>query len=456
MTGNPQPAPVRLSGELLSPGFIAAAFNAWRGAGIPFVVLRNYESLPASTTNDIDVLVSPKDLREAEAVLCRAAENSGFRLHNRGEFATLALYFSARDSAAQVHFDLFTALKWRGFDFLDCRDFLEMRIRRGPFNVPHPAHEAATNLTAFLIFAGKVKEKYWQSVREGFAAHPEVATKLLGRTYGAAQASFLVESGIQQRWSDIEAQTPALRRTLALRQVTLHPLRTAGSLLSDCLRLVKRLVHPPGVAVVLFGPDGCGKSTAAGSVIEGLKPTFPPEKGAHFHWKPPLFSARRRAARSPTTNPHAQPPRSRALSLVFFAFHWLEFFLGFYLCTLPRLFRGGMVLIDRYYYDFLVDQRRYRLRVPQKLVRLGYALVPKPDLAVLLDAPAEVLQNRKQEVPLSETVRQREMYLGLAREFPEIQTVDASRTPAEVSFAIMKSVLHSSAGRLARRGPAVR
>ena len=72
-------------------------------------------------------------------------------------------------------------------------------------------------------------------------------------------------------------------------------------------------------------------------------------------------------------------------------------------------FRGGLVLIDRYYYDFLIDQRRYRLQVPQWLVRLGLAFLKKPDLVLLLDAPADVLQSRKQEVALTETRRQRDV-----------------------------------------------
>src|SRR5437867_10209090 len=88
---------------------ITAVFRAWRAAEINFLVLRNYENLPHFTTNDIDVLVSPAQLRRAEQVLKAAATDAGFRLHNRAEFATLALYFSSRTSTAQVHFDLFTA-----------------------------------------------------------------------------------------------------------------------------------------------------------------------------------------------------------------------------------------------------------------------------------------------------------------------------------------------------------
>ena len=95
--------------------------------------------------------------------------------------------------------------------------------------------------------------------------------------------------------------------------------------------------------------------------MEGLSGTFSPQKVRHFHWKPPLFSARRQAARGPATDPHGLPARNPAVSLCYFGFHWLEFLLGSHLRLRPVTFRGGLVLIDRYYYDFFVDQRRYRL-----------------------------------------------------------------------------------------------
>ena len=99
--------------------FVTAVFCAWQQAHINFLILRNYESLPHFTTNDIDVLVQPEQLGRAERALLQAAALTGFRLHNRVQFATLALYLSSPQSNAQAHFDLFTSLKWRGFDFLD-------------------------------------------------------------------------------------------------------------------------------------------------------------------------------------------------------------------------------------------------------------------------------------------------------------------------------------------------
>src|SRR5512140_2316056 len=86
---------------------VTMVFQDWRRHRLDFLVLRNYEGLPEVTTNDIDVLVAPRHLRRAEDSLLESAERCGFRLHNRGEFATLALYLSSKRSTCRVqaHFD---------------------------------------------------------------------------------------------------------------------------------------------------------------------------------------------------------------------------------------------------------------------------------------------------------------------------------------------------------------
>jgi thymidylate kinase len=125
--------------------------------------------------------------------------------------------------------------------------------------------------------------------------------------------------------------------------------------------------------------------------------------------------------------------------------------LGSHLRLRPVTFRGGLVLIDRYYYDFFVDQRRYRLSVPPFVVRLGHFFLKKPDLVVLLDAPAEVLQARKQEVPLAETERQRQAYLALVKGLHNGRVVDATQPPEKVGADISGAILTFMAERTAKR-----
>jgi len=430
---------------------VEAVFRAWDQAQINFLVLRDYENLPCLTTNGLAVLVAPAQVRRAEQTLLGAAQAAGFRLHNRAQFAALALYLSSQQSNAQARFDLFTALKWRAFDYLQCQEFLGRKVPRGLFAIPHPADEAATNLLASVICHGKVQEKYQPSIAAGFRAEPAPAAQLLAATFGPRRAKFLVAAAAQAQWAAIEAATGVLRRALALRQLTRHPWRTLAALLADAARGVRLLLQPPGLTVVLCGADGSGKSTAARAVVDGLRATFSPPQGRHFHWKPPLFSTKRRAGRGPATDPHGQPVRNPAASLCYFGFHWLEFFLGSHLVLRPATARGGLVLIDRYYYDFFVDQRRYRLRVPPVFVRLGYSFLKKPDLVVLLDAPAEVLQKRKREVAPAETERQCRAYRALVQGLGNGRVIDATQPPEKVGADICRAVLDCLAERARKR-----
>jgi thymidylate kinase len=317
--------------------------------------------------------------------------------------------------------------------------------------VPRPGDEAATNLLAFLIYTRSVKEKYRADIRSGFIGDGGGALCLLTETYGLRRAMAVFDSVLREDWGAIEASTSDLRRALMVRQAIRRPLATAGALLNMGARLAGRWLRPPGLLVVLCGADGCGKSTAADKAIESLAATFSLAKGRHYHWKPPLLSTRRRAARGPVSNPHDQPVRNPVASLLYFGFHWFEFFLGTFTAVRPATFKGGLVLIDRYYYDFFVDPRRYRLRLPQALVRLGYRLLPKPDLAFLLDAPPEALQARKQEVPLEETARQCEAYRTLFRSLPCGRVVDATQPADQVAADIRRAVLDFLAARAAAR-----
>ena len=109
---------------------------------------------------------------------------------------------------------------------------------------------------------------------------------------------------------------------------------------------------------------------------------------------------------------------------------------------------------DRYYHDRLVDPLRYRYGGPMWLARWVGKLIPMPDLWILLDAPAEVLQARKQEVSFSETTRQRGAYLALMREMDNTVVVDASqpldKVVADVNAAILRFLAERTRKRLGR------
>ncbi|KKK82883.1 hypothetical protein LCGC14_2798930, partial [marine sediment metagenome] len=163
--------------------------------------------------------------------------------------------------------------------------------------------------------------------------------------------------------------------------------------------------------VVFLGTDGSGKSSVIHRLSRELSDEF---QGSHYvHLRPGLGRSTRNEGQ-PVTDPHANTPRSYLGSVVKAFYLLFDYTVGYFIKIRP-LRRSSLVLFDRYYHDMLVDPRRYRYGGPSWLARWVGTVIPKPDIFILLDAPAEVLYARKKEVAFEEVVRQRDAYLNLVR-----------------------------------------
>lgn len=142
------------------------------------------------------------------------------------------------------------------------------------------------------------------------------------------------------------------------------------------------------------------------------------------HLKPRVFMPRRGDSVTPVVAPHAKPARPALISvakiLVWLIEEWYSS-----LCLEKK---NELLICDRNYHDLLVDPKRYRYGGPLWAASLVAVLMPQPDLWVLLDAPAEILQARKQEVAPQETARQRQAYLAFIGKQRRHRIVDASRS----------------------------
>jgi thymidylate kinase len=200
-----------------------------------------------------------------------------------------------------------------------------------------------------------------------------------------------------------------------------------------------------------MGPDGSGKSSVIAEYMRGLGPVF--AGTARFHLRPYLLRSLS-AGQGISTAPHGKKPRGPLPSIAKLLFLWVDYVLGYYLCVRPLLSRSTLVVFDRYYYDLLIDAHRFRYGGPKWLVRLIGALIPTPDLILVLDAPAEVLLARKQEVSAEESARQAAAYRNLVGS-PLVRgravLVDASRPLQQVVQECKDQTLILLARRTAKR-----
>ena len=192
--------------------------------------------------------------------------------------------------------------------------------------------------------------------------------------------------------------------------------------------------------VAFLGCDGSGKSAVIHGVARQLR-----SRGIRVtcgHWRPVAFGGGDRSGHLATApDPHGQVPRGLAGSVAKLGWLWLNWWCGWFR-WLRRARRSGVVLFDRYHADLLVDPRRYRYGGPRRLARLASRLMPQPDLVVFLDAPPEVLLQRKQEVSRDALERSRERYLSLCTGHPRFRIIDASRPLADVVAAACAAIDH--------------
>jgi thymidylate kinase len=128
------------------------------------------------------------------------------------------------------------------------------------------------------------------------------------------------------------------------------------------------------------------------------------------------------------------------MSLAALIFVISDWWIGYWTRIVRQRAKLGLVVFDRHLLDVLVDPARYRLGGPSWVARAACRLVPRPDLIVVLDAPASVVRARKQEVSTAESQRQSLAYRRLAADVPGAHLVDATMTPEQVVDAVISIV----------------
>jgi hypothetical protein len=99
------------------------------------------------------------------------------------------------------------------------------------------------------------------------------------------------------------------------------------------------------------------------------------------------------------------------------------------------------------YHDLFIDPTRFRYYGPVWFARLVGKLVPSPDLWILLDTPAEVMQSGDQPLLSAETLRQLEAYRSFVKTRKRYVILDAGKPVACVTEEAYAAIIDMLAQR---------
>lgn len=406
-------------------------FSFLNESGISYVVVGDVSEYPQKIKSDIDIVIQPKDLPlVGDFLLTFTRKYQGLNLvqclqHEQTAWYFVLARFDENGIPEFLHPDICGDYFRNGALLLRAVDLLEGRIEAIDSTGAGKGFFVSSSKMEFIYYLlkkidkGKLYHHHKIHITSEWHKDPEGCREQLHKHWEGAAAKTLMTAVDSNEWGNIENKLSNFRQSL--HESFSFSLQYWWR---ETRRKAFRFLYPTGLLIVVLGADGSGKSSVINEVSTKLSPAF--RKTQYIHLRPRV--GKRSAEKSvPVENPHGQQARGLLTSVAKILYFFFDYCVGYLVKIRPMLVHSTLVIFDRYYYDLLVDTKRYRYGGPLWFAKLVGYFIPKPDVCLLLDAPADVIQDRKQEVSKEETERQRQEYLKLINKMDNGVVIDASQ-----------------------------
>ncbi|MGL1922388.1 MAG: hypothetical protein OCD03_15315 [Hyphomicrobiales bacterium] len=432
--------------------FLKIFFKKLEEKKIYYAVMRNYDSLPETTNgSDLDVLFLPKDAKVIKQIVSESFAEAGGQAIGETHTRGFSKYFSfGRQEEGSdwwgIRLDLSFGHIFRGcVNLLDTSVVLKKIDRHKDICVLPGSLANVLGVLKELLHSNRIPLRYAEGAKKAFENDEDSLREALS-TMGPRVFKILRDICVGDVASiHLPKQCHKMRRALMWYAFQKAPISFISGRISFGFSKIKRLIFPPGLMLAILGTDGSGKSTIIGAISPILGEAT---HGAFYqrHLRPGLLPplGRMRGQKlngSPVTNPHGSKPSGVLGSILRITWLWLDYMLGYWLIVRPKISKSPAVfLFDRYAHDIYLDPKRFRIKLPEWILKIVPKLAPMPDIIICLHGDPKIIADRKKELPLEEVQRQIQALRELAEYTPGAVLISTNCNIEKTSDAVLTAI----------------
>jgi len=423
-----------------------------------YFILRNYEGLPMSNkSKDVDIVVEPKRVGIARGILKSVYKINGLSNFHEVKYGNVyCCHGMDINKKMGIHIDIIGSYVSKGSEIFT---FEELYIHTEDYRGLRVLNKYFEGVMIFIYkqfnYKPILKKEYQEIIYNTHKDFPQfkvLISKLTGNELAEKIFNQIENKDFDKMLRHSRDLTRALKK-YALKKSFFKTIKYTFAFYIDKLNRIVFRYRKYSKVFSVIAPDGAGKTTFIDVLIETINHYYVNDKNDNrcmvYHFRPNIFpnlgelgeKVGLKEQDKNFINPHRAKPANRLNSLVRLAYYWLDYIIGFNFLVRRDVQFDRFSVFDRYSYDLLVDPARTRLNLPMWLRKIFVKFMPHPKLVFFLDAPAEVIFKRKQELTLNEISRQNKLYKEVVSSNKRFISLNSNRPVNEIVDEAIKIIL---------------